>query len=232
MLGVIVNTLAIVVGGLVGILCKKGFSKKLTDAIMIGVALCIVYIGISGSLKGEDTLVLVVSMVVGTVVGTLLDLDRGMTRLGEWVERKLKHENGEGVTVAEGFVTAGLLFCVGAMAVIGSLNAGLKGDNEMLFTKALLDMISAMMLATSLGIGVVFSAGLVLIYQGAIVVLAQFLAPILTEATIAELSCAGSLLILALGLNMLGITKIKVANYLPVLIVVPLFCQLFEWIMP
>jgi uncharacterized membrane protein YqgA involved in biofilm formation len=226
MLGVIVNSLAVLLGSSVGLLCKKGIPEKISKAIMLGIGLCTIYIGISGTLKGQNTLVLILSMVFGAAAGTLLDLDGLITKLGRALERKFQREDGR-VSITEGFVTASLLFCVGAMTIVGSLNAGLSGDNEMLYTKSLLDLISSCMLSVTLGIGVLFSAAFVFVFQGALVLLAQVLAPVLTDAAIAELTCAGSLLILALGLNLIGLTKIKAANYLPALLFAPLFTWLF-----
>lgn len=229
MLGVIVNSLAVLLGSSVGLLCKKGIPEKISKAIMLGIGLCTIYIGISGTLKGQNTLVLILSMVFGAAAGTLLDLDGLITKLGRALERKFQREDGR-VSITEGFVTASLLFCVGAMTIVGSLNAGLSGDNEMLYTKSLLDLISSCMLSVTLGIGVLFSAAFVFVFQGALVLLAQVLAPVLTDAAIAELTCAGSLLILALGLNLIGLTKIKAANYLPALLFALLFAPLFTWL--
>lgn len=226
MIGVIVNTLAVVFGSFIGLLCKKGIPERLSKAVMSAIGLCVVLIGISGSIKTQNVLVVIVSMVFGTILGTLIDLDAAITRLGDAVSRKFQKSSGGNVTLAEGFVTASLLFCVGAMAIVGSLNAGLRGDNEMLFTKSLLDMISACMLSVSLGLGVTLSGAMVFIYQGAIVLLAQVIAPILSDTAITEMSAVGSLLIVAIGLNMLGITKLKVANYLPAVFLVPLFTWL------
>lgn len=226
MLGVIVNTITVLIGSTVGLICKRAIPERITRAIMLAIGLCTVYIGISGSLEGENTLVLILSMVFGTAVGTAIDLDRRITQLGELVNQKFKRANG-GVSLTEGFVTASLLFCVGAMTIVGSLNAGLRGDNEMLFTKSLLDLISSCMLSVSLGVGVMCAAAFVFVFQGALVLLAQFLAPILSAAAIAEITCAGSLMILALGLNLIGLTKLKVANFLPALIFAPLFTWLF-----
>ena len=220
MLGVIVNTIAVIIGSTIGLLCKKGIPEKYTDAIMLGIGLCTMYIGISGSLKGENTIVLIISIVLGAVVGTLLDIDGGINRLGKYLENKFSKE-GKQVSIAQGFVTASLLFCVGSMTIVGSLTAGLTGDNEMLFTKSVLDFISSIMLTVSLGIGVMFAAAFVFVFQGLIAVLAGFLSPVLTTSAINELICAGSILILALGMNIVGITKIKVANYLPALIFAP-----------
>lgn len=224
MIGVIVNTVAVIIGSLIGLMFKKGISKVFTEAIMIGIGLCTVYIGISGTLRGENTLILIISIVIGTIIGTWMDIDKQITTLGEWIGKQFKSASDNSVSVAEGFVTGSLLFCIGAMAIVGSLNAGLNGDNTMLFTKSVLDLISSAMLSVSLGIGVLFSASFVLLFQGGIVLFAQFLQPILTDSAIGEITCAGSLIIIALGLNIIGITKIKIANYLPAIIVAPILC--------
>ncbi len=224
MIGVLINAAAVIIGSLIGLLFKKGIPERFTDAIMIGIGLCTVYIGISGTLKGENTLILIFSIVTGTIIGTLMDIDKRVNAFGEWIGKRFKTTSGNSASVTEGFVTGSLLFCIGAMTIVGSLNAGLAGDNEMLFTKSVLDLISSAILSVSLGIGVLFSASFVLVFQGSIVLLAQFLKPILTDSAIAEITCAGSLIIIALGLNLIGITKIKVANYLPAIIVAPILC--------
>ncbi len=228
MTGVLVNTATIIIGSLIGLIFNKGIPKKYTDAIMTGIGLCVIYIGISGTLEGENPLVLILSIVIGLAVGTWIDVDKRLNGFGEWVGEKFRQKGGDSSTVAEGLVTGSLLFCVGAMAIVGSLKAGFDGDNETLFIKSMLDFVSATVLATSLGIGVMLSAGVVLLYQGCIVMLAQFLQPFLTETAIAEITCAGSLVIMAIGLNLIGMTKIKVANYLPALILAPLISWLFQ----
>lgn len=224
MLGVFVNVATVFIGSLVGLLLKKGIPDKVTGALMAGIGLCTIYIGISGALNGENTLVLILSMAIGTIIGTLLDIDGQLNRIAAYVESKFKQENGQ-VTVVEGFVTASLLFCVGAMTIVGSLQAGLTGDCEMLFTKATLDLISSCVLAASLGIGVMLSDIFVFVFQGGLVLLARVIAPFLTDYAIHEMTCAGSVLIIALGLNLIGVTKIKVANYLPVLLIPPILCM-------
>lgn len=223
MLGVLVNVGTVLVGSLVGLFLKRGIPEKVTEALMIGIGLCTVFIGISGALQGENTLVLILSMAIGTVIGTLLDIDKQLNRLAAYVEARFRQKDGQ-VTVAEGFVTASLLFCVGAMTIVGSLQAGLTGDCEMLYTKATLDLISSCVLAASLGIGVLLADIFVFIFQGGLVLLAGFVAPFLTEYAIGEMTCAGSVLIIALGLNLIGVTKIKVANYLPVILIPPVLC--------
>lgn len=220
MLGTIVNTLAILLGCAIGLLLKRGINAKVTDAIMKGISLCVVYIGIDGMLEGSKTLAVIIAMALGAAVGTLLDLNGKMEKLGKVIEGRIS--NG-GAGIAQGFVTASLIYCVGAMAVVGSLQSGLNGDHSMLYTKALLDGISAMVLTASLGAGVGLSAASVFVYQGALTLLAGLIAPVLSDAVVAEMTCVGSILIAALGLNMLGVTKLKVMDYVPaIFIVIPL----------
>ena len=221
MTGTLVNTLAAVVGGLLGSLLKKGIPERFADLVQKGLALCVLYIGIKGSLVGTNTLVTILSLVLGAILGELLDIDRGIERLGAWAQRKLSKG---GSRLGEGFVTASLLFCVGSMAVVGSLQSGLTGNHETIFTKSMLDFVSAIILASSLGLGVCLSGAFVLVYQGAIVLLARWAAPVLSDYVVAEMSCAGSLLIVALGLNMLGIAKLKVANLLPAMFLPIILC--------
>ena len=239
--GTIINALAILAGSAVGlgvhalagrfsaVLGAKGvrLGERLQAIVMQGVALCVLYIGVTGSLKGQNTLVAILSMVIGAILGELLDLDSRMGKLGQWVQDKLSHilKSGGG-SVAEGFVTAALLFCVGAMAIVGALENGLTGNFDTLKAKAVLDGVSAIVFASSLGLGVALSAGAVLIYQGAIALAAGALSPLLGEAVIAEMTCVGSLLIVALSFNMLGITKIKVMNLVPAIFLPILLCRL------
>ena len=225
MKGVIVNTVAVIIGSLIGLVFNKNIPEKFTKAIMTGISLCVLYIGISGALKDENTLILIFSMVIGAAIGTLLDIDGFINSVGDRIEAKFA-ARGNTSPVAQGFVSASLLFCVGAMTIVGSLNAGL-GDNEMLYTKSLLDFISAIMLTISLGIGVMLASGVVLALQGALALFAGVLAPVLSTAAIDEAVAAGSLVITAMGLNMLGITKIKVADYLPAIIIAPIITLIF-----
>ena len=221
MFGVLVNTATVLIGSLIGLLCKKGIPDRLSSTVMKAIGLCTIAIGISGLLDGENTLVLIISIVLGVLIGELLDLDGRVNRLVERVAGRTAGE-GKATQISQGFITACLLFCIGAMTIVGSLDAGLRGDHEMLLTKSLLDFISSIMLSATLGIGVLFSAAFVLLFQGGIVLLAQVLAPVLSENCVAELTCAGSLMILALGFNIIGITKFKVINFLPALLLVPL----------
>ena len=224
MISAIVNAAAVIIGSCIGLLLKKGIPERLSDIMMKGLGLCTLYIGISGALEGENTIVLIISMVVGALIGEGIDLDDKLNRLGRFLENRFKTKDGNKVSIAEGFVTASLLFCVGAMTIVGSLQSGLTGDHEMIFAKSMLDFVAAIIFASSLGIGVIFSAVFVLVYQGAIVLLAQWLSPLLTDYTIGEMTCAGSVIIIALALNMLGITKMKVMNFVPAIFMPILLC--------
>ena len=230
MLGTIVNTVAVVIGAFIGMLLKKGLPEKMADTLMKGLGLCTLFLGISGSLKGENSMILIVSMVAGTVIGEAADLEDKVNRLGKWVEKKFsgKKSGDHKVSIAEGFVTASLLFCVGAMAIVGSLQSGLQGDHEMLFNKSMLDFVAAIIFASSLGIGVFFSAAFVFVYQGAITMLAQWISPYLTETVINEMTCVGSVIIIGLALNMLQITKLRVMNYVPAIFLPVVLVPLFE----
>lgn len=234
MLGVIINVITVIIGSLVGLLFKKAIPKKVSSAVMIGLGACTVYIGISGSLCGKNVLILIVSTILGVLIGTLLNIDGAINKLANEVENKFKKKDGT-TSIAEGLVTATLLFCVGSMTVTGSLQAGLTGDNSILITKAMLDLVSSMMLASSLGVGVLFASVTVFVIQGGLVLLAGLIAPFMSTGAINEMTCAGSLLIIMIGTNLMGITKIKVADFLPSIIIspliynlVPLFQKLFS----
>jgi len=227
MLGVLINVCTVIIGSTVGLLFRKSISRKYSDAVMTGIGLCVVLIGIQGMLKGENILVTIISMVIGALIGTALDIDGKLNGAGDWLSEKIRNKNGEKSSLAEGFVTASLVFCIGAMTILGSLDAGLKGDNTTLITKSILDLFSSMMLSASLGIGVIFAAVFVFVFQGGIVLLAGVLEPLLSTSAIAEITCVGSVMIMGLGLNLAGIAKIKVANYFPALILAPVMCVLF-----
>ena len=226
--GVLVNVLTVLIGSTLGLLLKKQIPEKLTTAVMTAIGLCTVAIGVTGVIKGQNQLVMIISLVLGTIIGTLIDIDGKLTKIGDKLQKK-KGEN-EKSTFSQGFVTASLLFCVGAMTIVGSMNAGISGDNQMLYTKSVLDLISSTMLGASLGIGVLCSSVFVLVFQGGLVALSMALGSFLNDFAVAELICAGSVMIIALGLNLIGITKIKVANLLPGLVLVPFICKVFELI--
>ncbi|WP_026886409.1 DUF554 domain-containing protein [Clostridium beijerinckii] len=219
MLGTIVNSLAIIGGCLIGLIVKGRLTEKISNTIMNGLALCVLYIGISGALKGKDTLQIIICIALGALIGEIIDIDRKLNDLGNMIEGKIngrrKNNSNDKISISEGFVTSSLLFCVGAMAVVGSLESGLQGNNSTLFAKSILDGVSSIIFASSLGIGVMLSSIAIFIYQGSITLLAGGLSTILTDNVISNMSAVGSLLIVGLGFNMLGISKIKVANLLP-----------------
>ena len=239
LIGTLVNTLAVLAGSAMGLLLawlagrfssvlpagSIKLGERLQTIIMKGVALCVLFLGISGSLSGQNSLITILAMVLGAIIGELLDLDKRMMALGDWVQKHTARLSaGSKTSISEGFVTASLLFCVGAMAIVGALQDGLTGDHSTLFAKSLLDGISSIVFAASLGVGVMFSAIAIFLYQGVIAVLASFLSPLLGDAVIAEMTCVGSLLIVALSLNMLNLTKIKVMNLVPAIFLPILLC--------
>lgn len=229
MVGVIVNVITVVIGSCIGMLFKKGIPERVSSAVMTGLGACTLYIGISGSLCGENVLILIASVVLGAIVGTLLNIDGAINTLAGKVEAKFSN-GGKSISLAEGLVSATLLFCVGSMTVTGSIRAGLTGDNSVLITKAMLDLVSSMMLASSLGIGVLLAAVSVFVIQGGLVMFAGFIAPLMSTAAINEMTCAGSLLIVMIGTNLMGITKIKVADFLPAILFAPIICNLLPLI--
>lgn len=224
MFGVLVNVATVLIGSTVGLLFRKMIPQNATDFVMKGIGLCTIYIGIDGALGGTNPLIVIISMAVGALIGALADLDKHLNHFADKLEDRFKNKDGSGPSIAEGFVTASLVFCVGAMTIVGSLQSGLTGDHSMLITKATLDLVSSLIFAASLGIGVMLAAAFVLVFQGGIVLIAQAAAPFLTDYVIGEMTCVGSILIMALGMNIIGVTNFKVMNYLPAIFIPILLC--------
>jgi uncharacterized membrane protein YqgA involved in biofilm formation len=221
LLGTIVNGVCIVLGTIIGSFLTK-IPEKVKHTVMQGIGLSVSLLGIQMGLKSEQFLIVIVSLVIGAVIGEYLDLDGKLERMGLWIERKVgKRAKGN---IAKGFVTATLIFVIGALAVIGSLDSGLRQDHSVLFTKSLIDGFTSIILTTTLGIGVMFSAIPVMLYQGSIALFAtqiERLVPTeVMNAFIVEMTSTGGLMILAIGLNMLEVTKIRVANLLPSILIV------------
>ncbi|MBR4068567.1 MAG: DUF554 domain-containing protein [Clostridia bacterium] len=230
MIGTLINCAAIILGSAIGLLFRKGMKKKISDTVMQGVGLCVILIGLSGALETQNTLLVIISMVIGGVVGAWIDIDDKMNRLGAFAQRKLTREGDEGNTFAKGFVTASLIFCVGAMAVVGALDSGIRGDHSTLIAKSMLDGVTSLLLASTLGIGVMLSAVPILLYQGSIALLGTVIAPFLSTEVITEMSAVGGLLITGIGINMTLEKDIKVANLLPAILIPFLYypiCHLF-----
>lgn len=219
MIATLVNCGVIIVGCIIGLFIKGGIPERFNKIIMNGLALCAMFIGFSGALEGNNTIITIVSMAVGALIGELINIDKWLNKLGETIQKKLDKGNGKESRIAEGFVNASLLFCVGAMSIVGALQAGLAGNYDTIYAKTVLDGVSSIIFSASMGIGVIFSSVTVLLYQGGITLCASFLSGILSQAVIAEMTAVGSLMIVGLGLNLLDVTDIKIANLLPGILV-------------
>ena len=224
--GTLVNTATVVGGSLIGMFLGNVLPQRLRDTLMKGLGLCTIFIGITGMLDGENTLITIISVAVGAVIGELCDLDGHLTRFAQHLEKRFQKNKEGKASLAEGFITASLVFCVGAMTIVGALQGGLTGNHEMLFAKAALDFISAIVFASTLGIGVLLAAAAVLIIEGGIACLAGLVAPLLqTGNVISEMVVVGSVLIVGLGLNLIGVTRLKVMNYVPAIFLPILLCR-------
>jgi len=225
LLGTISNAAAVFVGGFLGVLLKRGISEKYSDIVMKGLGMCTCLIGVQGALGSSNILLAILSISIGGIVGTALNLTGRLESLGNRLQSIFKREQSSGHSIGEAFVTACLLNCVGAMAIVGSLTEGLTGDHSILFTKAMLDFVSGIVMGASLGIGVCLSGFMILLYQGSITILASFAAPFLTDAVIAEMSAVGNILLIGLSFNMLGMSKLKVMDYVPGVFIAILLAQ-------
>lgn len=211
--GTLVNGLAIMAGSLIGIGLKTGFFKDKSDSIIGALGLMVFLIGVQGVVNSQDLLVLIVSIAIGVLIGEVLQLDEAMNRFGLNMEKRFA--KGSDGKFAQGFISSTLLFGVGAMAIVGSLQSGLHGNETILYTKSTLDFVTSIVFASTFGWGVFFSAIPILIYQGLLTLFSVLISSWLSETLIVDLSSVGSLLIMALGLNMVGATRFKVANLLP-----------------
>lgn len=220
LLGTIANGICIIVGALLGKVFHR-IPERMKTTVMSGIGLAVALLGIQMGLKSENVLIVICSLVLGGILGELWDLDRLLNKLGHWLERKIGR--GEEGAIAKGFVAATLLFVIGAMAIIGALDSGLRGDHSVLYTKSIIDGFTSIILTTTLGIGVIFSAIPVMLYEGAIALLATqiqaWVPKELLDSFIAESTATGGILIMAIGLNLLGITSIRVANLLPSILI-------------
>jgi len=215
-MGTIVNSIAVVAGALLGVLLRKGIKEQYTSTIMDGMALAVVIIGIMGALEMNNLIVVLASIVVGSIIGEKLDLDKRLDNLGTSMEKRFGKGDSD---FSKGFIMASLVYCIGAMSILGALESGLTGNHETLYAKSVLDGVSAVIFASTFGIGVAFSAVAVFIYQGAITLLASSVKDLLTPEVINEMSSIGGILIMAIGINILGIKKVKIANMLPAIFI-------------
>lgn len=247
-------------GLLIYLVSKRGKIKsqkfsEISASIMRGLGLAVVMVGIGGALKGvindavtdavvqpdvlaeglysDNTIITIVSMVLGILVGGLIDIDHWVNLLGKKIETMFNRNSEQSavqVPVAQGFVSASLLFCVGSMTIVGSIQSGLVGDHSLLYTKSLLDFVSSIILASTMGIGVLLSSAFVLVFQGSIALVANIAGQGLSDAVIAGMSTVGSVLIVGLGLNVMGVTKLKIMNYLPAVFFPIVLVPLWDWI--
>ncbi|WP_332692384.1 DUF554 domain-containing protein [Halalkalibacter lacteus] len=228
--GTLVNGLAIIIASLIGLLVRN-ISEQMKTTTMQAIALAVVVLGFGMALKSEQFLIVIGSLVIGGIIGEKIDLEARLARLGAWVEIKVgAKEDG---SIAKAFVTATLIYVVGAMAILGALDSGLRGDHSVLYTKSLLDGFSAIIFTSTLGLGVIFSAIPVVLYQGVIALLAtqinQFVPEVLMNAFILEMTATGGIMIIAIGLNILGILHVRVANLLPSIVVVAAFVTILHY---
>ena len=224
-MGAIVNSIVVVITSLIGLLIGQRIPEKMNRAIMQGIGLVVITSGVSGAVNGVNTLVLILSMVIGIVIGEGLDIHQCINLFIEKATKRLSGDKDQS-EFTQAFMIATMLFCIGSMAIVGSLESGLTGDNATLYTKSVIDGISAVLFSSSLGIGVLFASIPLLLYQGSLIIFAQLLAPILSDAVILEMTTVGSVLLIGMGLNMLDITDFKMMNFIPA-IFLPILLMLF-----
>ena len=224
LLGTIVNTLSIIVGSLVGLLLRGGIPERYSQTIMHAIGLAVVLIGLKTALETPAILVVILSLVIGSILGEFLRIEDRLEQFGHWIGSRLSKDSKG---IAKGFVSTSLLYCVGAMAIVGAMESGLTGNHQTLYAKSILDGISSVVFASTLGIGVLFSSVSVFVYQGFITLTASFLKQFLLPDVVSQMSAVGGLLIMAIGISLLEIRKIKIGNMLPA-IFIPLAYQMLK----
>ncbi|MBP2634793.1 MAG: ydfK [Firmicutes bacterium] len=216
MKGTLVNAAAVLVGSGLGLALKQGIPKKYHNTLIHGMALAVGVIGLQMALKTQNVLIVILGIAVGAIVGEALNIDAGLNKVGNWLGNKLSNSDESGKSnIGRGFVTASLVYCIGAMAVVGSIQDGLTGDTRILYAKSLLDGIISIVFTSSMGIGVAFSSVSILIYQGSITLLAGFFSTVLSDKVVTELTATGGILIVGVSILMLELKNIKLANLLP-----------------
>lgn len=230
MLATIINSAAIVLGSLIGILFKQRINTRITRSLVTALALAVAVLGIMGAIQTKDSLGMVICIAVGTLLGELLDLDGKLEALAQLLRRLVAPGEAASGSFTQGFISATLTFCIGSMAIMGSMQAGISGDMSILLSKSVIDCITAVSFATALGIGVAFSALPILVYQGTITLLASVIAPFLSSAVILEVSAVGSIMMIGIAINLLELRQIPVANMLPAMFLPVLYQPLAQWI--
>ena len=231
MIATFINAGLVVLGSIIGLLFQKKISQRLCDALIIVLGLCVLAIGITSAIGTKDTLCVILCMAVGTLLGEAIDIEKRMDRAGDALKRRLAKEDGEHSRFTESFVSATVLFCVGAMAINGSLEAGMHGNYSILISKGVIDGITSITFAAAMGVGVVFSVIPLILYQGALTLLAAWVGPYLGEAVTTEMSAVGGIIIIGIGLNMLGLPrkKLRVGNMLPAIFLPIVYVPLSNW---
>lgn len=223
MIGTIANALAIIVGGIIGLLFKNVIPEKTSEALLKTTGLAVIAIGITLIFRGENFTLLIISLIIGTIIGESIDIEGKLEKFGAFIESKMKNKNSN---VTLGFVTCTLVYCVGSMAILGSIQSGLTGNNDILFSKAVIDGITSVSMAATMGVGVIFSSISVLVYQGIITMLASLMQSLLSDIVVSEMTAIGGVIIMGIGLNFLEIKRIKVGNLLPA-IFLPIIYYIF-----
>ncbi|HBT19804.1 MAG TPA: DUF554 domain-containing protein [Peptococcaceae bacterium] len=214
MLGTIINVVSIILGTFIGRILGKGLSKNIKTTVLQGLGLGVLLVGFSMALETKKLIIVLISLLLGALIGEVLGIEDFLERFGKALEKKMS-DFGKGSDIAKGFVSASLIYCVGAMAVMGALESGLTGKHSILFAKSLLDGVLSIVLGSTLGVGVAFSALSVFVYQGSITLLAHWLSRFLSQGVVAEMNAVGGLLIVGIALNILEVKKIKIGNLLP-----------------
>lgn len=229
--GTLVNVAAIAGGSLVGLLVGRGIKEKYQETVIYGLALCVILLGLQMALQGQHILLTIISLVTGSILGEALGIEEKLEQVGTWLAARVQKAKGKGdagtEAFVEGFLSTSLLYCVGAMAIVGSIQDGLSGDATTLYTKAMIDGLSGIIYASNMGIGVLFSALSVGVYQGILTALAGILGPYMSQTVVQEISASGGLMILWVGINMTRLLKIRVGNMLPGLLVAGVAAGIF-----
>lgn len=218
MIAAIVNAVVVILGGLLGLLLGGRLREEHTKTIVNGLGICTIVIGITSAIATANILIVIICLVLGTIVGEVLKIEQRLDNLGDWLKSKVAKNGGGRFT--EGFVTASLLFCVGSMAIMGSFDAGLRGDYNTIFAKSALDAVMAVTFAATMGVGVLFSSAAVLVYQGTLTLLAGLVEPYLSAPVIVEMSAVGGIMLIGTGINIMGLSRerVKVGNMLPAIV--------------
>ena len=218
MIAAVVNAVVVVLGGLLGLILGGRLKEEHTQTIINALGICTMVIGVTSAITTSNILIVIICLVIGTIIGEALKIEHRLDSLGDWLKAKVAKNGGGRFT--EGFVTASLLFCVGSMAIMGSFDAGLRGDYNTIFAKSALDTVMAVTFAATMGVGVLFSGASVLIYQGALTLLAGLVEPYLSAPVVVEMSAVGGIMLIGTGMNIIGLTKerIKVGNMLPAIV--------------